>query len=65
MKGEAERDVLALAFEGVALLRPSLLLGRRSEHRAGEAFAQKAAPLLTPLLVGPLSDAWTIPSRRR
>jgi uncharacterized protein YbjT (DUF2867 family) len=62
VKGEAERDVLALAFEGVALLRPSLLLGRRSEHRAGEAFAQKAAPLLSPLLSGPLRKYRPIPA---
>lgn len=62
VKGEAERDVLALAFEGVALLRPSLLMGRRSEHRAGEAFAQKAAPFVSPLLVGPLRKYRPIPA---
>jgi len=62
VKGEAERDVLALAFEGVALLRPSLLLGRRSEHRAGEAFAQMAAPIVSPLLVGPLRKYRAIPA---
>ncbi|HYH80265.1 MAG TPA: oxidoreductase [Longimicrobium sp.] len=54
VKGETERDVSALGFEGVALLRPSLLLGRRSDHRTTEALAQKAAPFLAPLLRGPL-----------
>ncbi len=54
VKGETERDVAALGFAGVALLRPSLLLGRRADLRAGEGLAQKVAPLLSPLLVGPL-----------
>jgi uncharacterized protein YbjT (DUF2867 family) len=62
VKGEAERDVLALGFEGVALLRPSLLLGRRSGHRAGESLAQKVAPLLSPLLAGPLRKYRAIPA---
>ena len=53
VKGEAERDVSTQAFEGVALLRPSLLMGERAEHRRGEALAQKAAPILSPLLLGP------------
>lgn len=54
VKGEAERDVAALPFEGVALLRPSLLLGDRADRRAAEAAAQKLAPMLAPLLMGPL-----------
>jgi uncharacterized protein YbjT (DUF2867 family) len=62
VKGETERDVAALGFEGVALLRPSLLLGRRAELRAGEGLAQKAAPLLSPLLVGPLRKYRAIPA---
>jgi uncharacterized protein YbjT (DUF2867 family) len=53
-KGEVERDVAALPFDGVALVRPSLLLGDRAEHRGGEAFAQKVMPLLSPVMVGPL-----------
>ena len=54
VKGETEAEVAAFPFAGVALLRPSLLLGDRAEHRAGEAAAQRLAPIVAPLLRGPL-----------
>jgi uncharacterized protein YbjT (DUF2867 family) len=54
VKGETEAEVAAFPFAGVALLRPSLLMGARQERRPAEAAAQKVAPLLAPLLVGPL-----------
>jgi len=53
-KGETERDVATVPFAGVALVRPSLILGDRAERRTAEAAAQKLAPLLSPILVGPL-----------
>lgn len=62
VKGEAERDVTALPFEGVALLRPSLILGARADRRPAEALFQKAAPLLSPLLWGPLRRYRAIPA---
>lgn len=54
VKGETEAEVAAFPFAGVALLRPSLLMGARRERRPAEAAAQKVAPLLAPLLLGPL-----------
>ena len=54
VKGETEAAVAAFPFDGVALLRPSLLLGERAERRPAEALAQRIAPLLSPLLQGPL-----------
>lgn len=54
VKGEAERAVANEAFDAVRVLRPGLLLGTRDEYRAGEAFAQRAMPWVTPLLAGPL-----------
>jgi uncharacterized protein YbjT (DUF2867 family) len=62
VKGEVERDVSALPFAGVAIARPSLILGERAERRTGEALAQKAAPLLDPLLLGPLRKYRAIPA---
>ena len=47
VKGEAERDVLALGYRSVTILRPSLLLGPRGEFRLGEAIAKRFA-WLTP-----------------
>ncbi len=51
IKGRAEDRMRALNFARLDILRPGLLRGQRSEHRAGEALAQMVAPLtdsLTP-----------------
>ena len=48
VKGEADDAVAALPFPGVTVLRPSLLLGERSEFRLGEAVAKKLAWALPP-----------------
>ncbi len=40
MKGELERDVQALGFSSVQILRPGLLVGERDQKRAGEALAK-------------------------
>ncbi len=55
VKGRAEETVRLMSFQSLHVLRPSLLMGQRDEHRPGEAAAQKLAPLLSPLLVGPLA----------
>lgn len=55
VKGRAEEQVRQLGFTSLHVLRPSLLMGERDEHRPGEAAAQKLAPVLSPLLVGPLA----------
>ena len=55
VKARMEQAVSQISFAATHILRPSLLLGTRQEHRPGEAFAQKAAPLLRVLLHGPLA----------
>ncbi len=55
VKGRMEQAVAAVGFEAVHIVRPSLLLGVRDERRPGERLAQFAAPLLSPLLAGPLA----------
>ena len=40
VKGETEGAIEAAGFESCHILRPSLLLGRRTEHRAGEDAAK-------------------------
>ena len=54
VKGEAEAGVRAQPFGGVVILRPSLILGPRAERRTAEALAQRIAPALNVLMVGPL-----------
>lgn len=53
VKGEVERDVIALQYRGTTIARPSLLLGDRQEHRLGERIASKLA-WLTPSKYKPI-----------
>jgi uncharacterized protein YbjT (DUF2867 family) len=48
VKGEVERDLIALGYRSTTIARPSLLLGDRSEHRAGERIAAHFAWLMPP-----------------
>lgn len=53
VKGEAEAAVSALPFTSVHILRPSVLVGERTESRPGERLGIAVGKLLTPVLVGP------------
>ena len=53
VKGRAEQGLREIGFDRLDLLRPSLLLGPRLETRSGEAWGQRLAPLLNPLMAGP------------
>ena len=55
VKAEAERGLAEQNFPRVDILRPGLLRGDRDERRRGERLAQLVAPLVDPLLLGPLS----------
>jgi uncharacterized protein YbjT (DUF2867 family) len=54
VKGEAEEAVAGVGFPRLVVLRPGILIGPRRDTRRGEAIAQRAAPLLKPLMLGPL-----------
>lgn len=57
VKAETESDLAAIGFPRLTLMQPSLLLGEREGPlRPGEAIGTKLAPLVEPLLVGPLAD---------
>lgn len=53
VKGKLERDILHIGYEAMYIFRPSLIVGNRTEHRAGEKFAISLMKLLNPLLFGP------------
>lgn len=55
LKGEVEERVQDSGLSSVAVFRPSLLLGNRSEKRTGERIAQIVMPVVAPLFFGPLS----------
>lgn len=54
VKGEMEKSLRELNIPQIEIFRPSLILGDRKEHRAGEDIAQRLSPYFNPLLVGPL-----------
>jgi uncharacterized protein YbjT (DUF2867 family) len=53
-KGEAEAAASGGGFESVAIIRPSFLLGKRAEFRAGEKLWITAFQILGPVMIGPL-----------
>lgn len=55
LKGETEDGVAALQFPSLYIFRPSLLLGKRKESRAGEKIGQAVMPVLSFLLAGSLA----------
>lgn len=54
-KGEMERDLSDLAFPSLAIFRPSLLTGDRSEFRLAEMAGGLIMSVLNPLLLGDMS----------
>jgi len=54
VKGRTEHDLQQLGFRSLVILRPSLLMGERSESRPGEQVAKGLMRLLNPLMLGPL-----------
>ncbi len=55
VKGELEQALTDLGFDELQIIQPSLLLGERQEARAGEDLGQLLAPILSKVLIGPLS----------
>ena len=49
MKGELEALVQEIQFKHISIVQPSLLLGERSESRAGESFAARVMPIVCKL----------------
>ena len=54
IKGEMEQQILALTFESIAILRPSILLGKRMEKRFGESVGKVFIKLFGFILTGKL-----------
>ena len=55
VKGDAEEALRRLAFEGLHIFRPSLLLGRRAESRPLERMAAMLSPLVAWAFMGSLA----------
>ena len=62
VKGEAEEALREVGFDGLALLRPSLLLGARAETRPAERVAAVVTGLVPWGLAGPLARWRPVPA---
>lgn len=54
VKGEMETSLIGLYFKKLTIIRPSLILGERSEKRFGEQLFVKLSPLINKTLIGSL-----------
>ena len=54
VKGEVEEAIRKIAFTAFHVFRPSLLLGERREHRAGEQASAIVMVALKPVMIGHL-----------
>jgi uncharacterized protein YbjT (DUF2867 family) len=54
VKGETERDIVALGYECVEIFRPATLLGDRTKPRSGQGIANAIGPVLARGMLGPL-----------
>ncbi len=54
IKGETERDIIALDFEHTHVFEPSMLLGNRQQHRPMEKIWIQLFAVINPLLAGGL-----------
>ena len=55
MKGEIERDIIALDFEHTHIFRPSMLMGNRKEHRPLEKTFIKIWSVINRIFIGKLN----------
>ncbi|MFD2117146.1 NAD(P)H-binding protein [Paenibacillus yanchengensis] len=53
VKGKLENRLIALSFERLSILRPSLLTGERPEVRTAEKLGEWSFKVVNPLLIGP------------
>lgn len=54
VKGEMEEGLKRKEFGTLTIIRPSLLLGERNEHRPAEKLMMTISPLINKTLIGPL-----------
>jgi uncharacterized protein YbjT (DUF2867 family) len=63
VKGEVEEAIRKMPLMAFHVFRPSLLLGERKEHRAGEKIGAVAMTALNPAMIGPLRKYRAIQAR--
>ncbi len=64
IKGEIEREIGKIKIPSVVFFRPSLLIGKREDHRRGEVLATVLANLFSFLFKGILKNYKAIPAEK-
>jgi uncharacterized protein YbjT (DUF2867 family) len=54
VKGETERDIVALGYECVEIFQPATLLGVRTKAKKGQGTANAILPVMAHAMLGPL-----------
>ncbi|MEM6301466.1 MAG: NAD(P)H-binding protein [Pseudomonadota bacterium] len=62
VKAETERDLTAIGFDALDIVRPSLILGERDERRPVEEWSERILNPLSGLMIGPLRRYRPIPA---
>ena len=52
-KGQLEDALVAIGYDNLFIMQPSLLMGNRNEFRFGEKVGQKVMCIVDPLMIGP------------
>ncbi len=60
VKGKLEKELIDLHLPQLSIIRPSLLVGNRTEFRFGEKVGEWILKLLNPLMIGPLKKVRSI-----
>lgn len=61
-KGQMENDLIRLPFAKLIVVRPSLLMGKRTQIRPAEKAAMRLMPWVAPLLIGNLKKYRGVPA---
>ncbi|WP_342471353.1 NAD(P)H-binding protein [Metasolibacillus sp. FSL H7-0170] len=64
VKGKMEKELIEIELPQLSIIRPSLLVGNRSEFRLGEKIGEAALAVLNPILIGPLKKYRSIAAKQ-
>lgn len=64
IKGQTEEALKNIGFQALHIVRPSLIIGERAEHRSGESLAQNIMPFFDIFMKGILKKYATVPAHK-
>lgn len=64
VKGQLENKLESLGYPFLTIMRPSLLLGERDEHRLGESIGAAVGALIKPIMKGALLEVSPVDAQK-